>query len=153
MASHEAARLDEIASGDRRFAALYRDAARAFGLSESAMWVLYYVHVAGEPITQQELVERMALSKQTVNSAVSWLASNGYVALEMIPGTRNRKEVLLTDEGEELVGQTVARLRAAEERAVRKLGDARARSYVRLHDGFLAALEGEFESAGIRDGE
>ena len=145
--------LDQMAANDRRFGALYRDVAKAFGLSECAMWALYYIHLTEDTISQQDLVELMSVPKQTMNSAVSGLASKGLVELEPLPDARNRKSLRLTEAGVELAEQTVARLRAAEEGAVRVLGNKKARLYVELHNEFLTALNGELSKEGIRDAE
>ncbi|RLP10717.1 MarR family winged helix-turn-helix transcriptional regulator [Propionibacterium australiense] len=136
---------------DKLFAALYRQAASAFGVSECAMWVLYFIRGAEEPITQQELIELMMFPKQTINSAVSTLARRGYVALEPIPGTRNRKNVLLTPAGDAFASSTVERLLTAEERAVAVMGFEKAARYVALRDEFLEALQEEFTREGVLD--
>ena len=145
--------LDEMARCDRAFSALYREAARAFGLSEAAMWALYAVESADGPVSQRELARAMGLSKQTVNSAVASLANRGVVELRVVPGTRNRKDILLTEAGAELAALTVSRMREAEARAVRALGAERMRLYVGLHDELIAALSREFEKGGIRHAE
>ncbi len=145
--------LDQMAANDRKFGALYRDVAKEFGFSECAMWALYYIHLSEDPVSQQDLVELMSVPKQTMNSAVSGLTSKGLVELEPLSGTRNRKRLRLTEAGVELANQTVARLRAAEERAVQVLGDEKAQLYVELHDEFLAALSGELAREGIRDAD
>jgi len=49
--------LTEINAQEKRFGALYRQAAAGFGLSECAMWVLYFLTSAETPLTQQDLIE------------------------------------------------------------------------------------------------
>ena len=141
--------LNEMARCDRAFSALYREAAKAFGLSEAAMWALYAVEAADRPISQRELSGAMGLSKQTVNSAVASLSGRGLVELRPIPGTRNRKDIVLTESGEDLASRTVRRLRGAEMRAVGALGEAKARLFVEMHDEFIAALHQELLKEGI----
>ena len=145
--------LNEMARCDRAFGSLYREAAREFGLSEAAMWVLYSAASSGAPVSQCDLSGAMGLSKQTVNSAVASLEAKGLIELHPVPGTRNRKDIVLTEAGEELASRTVGRMREAEARAVESLGDDKARLYVELHDEFIATLEWEFEKEGIRHGE
>ena len=41
----------------------------------------------------------MFLPKQTVNSLIANFSKKGFVVLEHIPGTRNRKVIRLTEEG------------------------------------------------------
>ncbi|PHP52519.1 MarR family winged helix-turn-helix transcriptional regulator [Actinomyces ruminis] len=102
--------LDTMGRQDKRFAAIYRRAASAFGVSECAMWVLYFIRTAETPLTQHELIELMMFPKQTINSAVSSLVRRGYLRLEPIPGTHNCKHVQLTPAGEAFVRSTVERL-------------------------------------------
>ena len=145
--------LNELARCDRAFSTLYREAARAFGLSEAAMWALYAVESADGPISQRELAGAMGLSKQTVNSAVASLADKGLVELRPVPGTRNRKDIALTESGEDLVSRTVRRLRDAEARAVEALGEKKAKLFVDLHDEFICALHRELREEGIDLGD
>ena len=98
------------------------------------MWILYYVSIAEEDISQQELQELMMFPKQTINSAVSGLVKKGYVSLEMIPGTRNRKRILLTKEGEAFTENTVGKLVKAEINAMSEMGDEKMQQYIELHD-------------------
>ena len=63
--------LSEIAEEERLLDALYREAARRFGLPDCAMWVLYFLAISEEPVTQQGLCGLMMYPKQTVNSSVA----------------------------------------------------------------------------------
>ena len=141
--------LLEISAQEKRFGALYRQAAVAFGLSECAMWVLYFLISADEPLTQQELTERMMFPKQTINSAVSNLARKGYLELQVMPEMRSRKQIVLTPDGEELARSTIRKMRTAEERAVKAMGEEMMEQYIALHDAFLNQLYSEFKQKGI----
>ena len=70
----------------------------------------------------------------------------------MIPGTRNRKHILLTENGADLAENTVKRMRSAEESAVKKLGAEKMERYIALHEEFLSALLEEFGKEGITGG-
>ena len=152
MREETSAILAEMAKQDHAFGALYRGAAKEFGLSEAAMWVLYAVESSPDAVSQRELSGSMGMSKQTVNSAVASLAANGFLELRVVPGTRNRKDIVLTEMGKQLASATVARLRDAEARAVESLGPEKARLYVDLHDEFISALSSELVKEGIGHG-
>ena len=141
--------LSEISAQEKRFGALYRQAALHFGLSECAMWVLYSLISSDKPLTQQELGERMMFPKQTINSAVAGLVQKGWLELQPLPDSRSRKQLLLTPDGEELARNTVKKMRKAEERAVKTLGQEKMEQYIALHDEFLAQLQMRFEKKGI----
>ena len=134
---------------EKRFGALYRQAALQFGLSECAMWVLYFLISSDEPLTQHQLTEKIMFPKQTINSAVSNLARKGYLELQVMPEMRSRKQIVLTPDGEELARSTVRKMRTAEERAVKALRQEKIEQFIALHDAFLNQLYSEFEQKGI----
>ena len=141
--------LSEMNAQEKRFGALYRQAALQFGLSECAMWVLYFLISSDEPLTQHQLTEKIMFPKQTINSAVSNLARKGYLELQVMPEMRSRKQIVLTPDGEELARSTVRKMRTAEERAVKALRQEKIEQFIALHDAFLNQLYSEFEQKGI----
>ena len=78
------------------------DYAAHFGMNNTAFWVLYTLSRADKPVTQNDLCEEWFFPAQTINSAVSGLVKKELVQLEPIPGTRNRKSIVLTEAGREL---------------------------------------------------
>ena len=60
---------------------IYSAAARSFGLSESAMWILYFLRLNDGVCQQKELTSSLSQPKQTTNSAVKQLERDGYVTL------------------------------------------------------------------------
>jgi DNA-binding MarR family transcriptional regulator len=141
--------LSAMNAQEKRFGALYRQAAATFGLSECAMWVLYFLISSDEPLTQQELTERMMFPKQTINSAVMSLAQKDYLELRTVPEKRSTKQVVLSPEGEELALNTVKKMRTAEERAVKALGQEKIEQFIALHDEFLEQICTELERMNI----
>ena len=73
------------------------DYAAHFGMNNTAFWVLYTLSRADKPVTQNDLREEWFFPAQTINSAVSGLVKKELVRLEPIPGTRNRKSIVLTE--------------------------------------------------------
>jgi len=98
--------LLEISAQEKRFGALYRQAAVAF-------------------------------------------ARKGYLELQVMPEMRSRKQIVLTPDGEELARSTVRKMRTAEERALKAMGEEMMEQYIALHDAFLNQLYSEFEQKGI----
>ena len=60
---------------------IYSAAARSFGLSDSAMWILYFLRLNNGTCQQKELASSLSQPKQTTNSAVKQLERGGYVTL------------------------------------------------------------------------
>ena len=143
--------LTEIAIQEKQFDALYRNVSSRFALPDCPMWILYHLASTDHPLSQQDLIERMLFPKQTINSAVMYLVRRGWVELQVIPGTRNRKNVLLTASGKEMAQNTVARMRTAEERAAAYLGAEKMAAYSALYHEFYAAMLQEFQKEGFAD--
>ena len=143
--------LTEIGKQEKQFDALYRDVSSSFGLPDCSMWVLYYLASTADDISQQDLIEKMMFPKQTINSAVTALAGKGFVELSMIPGTRNRKKITLTDEGKKLSESTVLKMRQAECRAVERMGKDKMAQFTSLYHDFFNRLQIEFEKEGLID--
>ena len=143
--------LARTAAQEKQFDALYRQAGAAFALPDCAMWVLYYLSSAAEGLTQQDLIETMLFPKQTINSAVMKLAKQGLLELLLVPGTRNRKTIRLTEAGTALAERTVDRMYRAELRAAEAMGEARMRQFGELYAAFYTALRDEFRKEGLSD--
>jgi len=141
--------LSAMNTQEKRFGALYRQASSQFGLSECAMWVLYFLISSDDPLTQHELTERIMFPKQTINSAVISLAQKGYLELRSVPEKRSSKQVVLLPEGEQLALNTVKKMRTAEEGAVKALGQEKIEQFISLHDEFMEQICAELERMHI----
>ena len=136
--------LISMGKQEKQFDALYRSAASVFRFPDCSMWILYYLTMEGKPLTQHELIDRMMFSKQTIHSAVAWLARKGWVQLETIPSARTSKNILLTDEGQRVAEETVARILSAEARAVKAMGKEKMDQYITLHEELSTLLREAF---------
>lgn len=92
---------------------IYSAAARGFGLSESGMWILYFLRLNDGVCQQKELISSLSQPKQTTNSAVKQLERDGYVTLRSGSDRRCRL-VELTPEGNRLAERTSDHVIAAE---------------------------------------
>lgn len=125
--------------------AIYHNVAVKYGLSDTAMWVLYNIYLAEDVITQQELCRQCFFAKQTVNTAITGLIKNGYVELESIPGTRNQKKIMLTEKGVNLTEVTIKPLAEAEERAYEVLDSEEIKAYLDMTTRLTASLREKTE--------
>ena len=125
--------------------AVYHNVAVKYGMSDTVMMILYFASDEETVLTQQEICNACFLPKQTVNTAIAGLAQKGLVELELIPGTRNKKRILLTDAGRELAKNTTDRLYGAEIRAYGKLSAEELNSYLEMTRKLTAALREETE--------
>lgn len=88
--------------------AVYHEAALKFGLSDSAMLVLYTACSFGGSCLLSDICMLSGTSKQTVHSGVRKLQKEGIVSLEAVDG--RKKAVRLTGKGERLAERTAARV-------------------------------------------
>ncbi len=100
---------------------IYRTVVGRLGMSENEFWIWYALIVMGGSYTQQDICLMWSLSKQTVNTIISNMVRKGYASLEAIPGTRNRKEIHLTETGKAYGESSVLPIFDAEQRAMEKL--------------------------------
>lgn len=105
----------------KKYDELYHNVAQKYGLSDTALWLLYLICREEEPCTQNYLAEELYIPKQTVNSAITKLARDGYVELVQRPGPRNSKAVCLTTYGQEQCAKYVVPLIEAENRAFARM--------------------------------
>ena len=143
--------LLQIAAQEKQYAGLYRTIGSKLDLPDCTMWALYYLVSSDEPLTQQDLIEKMMFPKQTINSAIMNLVKNGYVELQVVPGTRNRKTILMTEAGRKLAEDTVKRMYEAELRAVGNMGEEKMERFSKLYSEFFDALHSEFRKEGLVD--
>lgn len=122
------------------YEALYRDVAACFELPPTAVWILYTLMDSNGEVAQQDLGEQWNFPKQTVNSTIQNLCRNGYITLSVIPGTRNRKSISLTEQGKILVEKTIRLLAEAEERAAAHLTEEERTLYLFLSEKFYNSL-------------
>ena len=145
--------LARLAEDERLLDAAYRSVARSFGMPDCAMWVLYFLAIADDPLTQQGLCDLMMYPKQTVNSAVTKLKAQGLVELAPASGMGHGKHVVLTKAGAEAAKDTVLRLRAAEERALASMGREAMARFSQLYRQFREAVQAELASEGFIDAQ
>ncbi len=129
----------------KEYDSIYHNAAVKYGLSDSAMWILFVVSDAGKAYTQQDLCRECWFPKQTINTALNNLIKDGCAELEAIPGTRNRKRIILTDKGRELAENTVERLKKAEHAAFRRFTDEELNGYLDMSERINRYLREEIE--------
>ncbi len=77
--------------------AVYHEIAVRLGLSDSVMLILYALEDAGGQIPLTTIYRQTGASKQTINSALRKLETDGHILLRMADG--KRKIVCLTESG------------------------------------------------------
>lgn len=119
--------------------AVYHEAALKFGLSDSAMLVLYAICNNGESCLLSDIIHLSGTSKQTINSALRKLEAEGIVYLEAVNG--KQKRVYLTKKGWELADHTVIRLLDIENSIYDSWSPEEMALYLTLTQRYLTALK------------
>lgn len=111
---------------------IYHDIAQHYGLSDSVHWILYMMYENEDGISQTELCETWHLSKQTVNSAISSMIQKEWVSLESIPGTKNRKNIVLTEKGRSFCKKVIGEIKQIEKNAFSRMSNEERELFITL---------------------
>ncbi len=121
---------------------LYRSAAARFGISVSALDILYALWEE-DGCSQKRICELCFVSKQTVNSSLRKLEREGFVTLSDL-GTRE-KQVFLTEKGHALAKRSAARVVEAEKKALTVFDEQERETIVRLGERYIRSLKANME--------
>ena len=123
---------------------IYRELAARFDLNDATFWILHIISShSADPLTQSDLSTEWFIPLQTVHSAVQTLVKRGLLHLAGIPGTKNRKQILLTEEGRLFASKVVDRVDEIEKSAFMHLTPEERDTYLHLFKKHLAALRAE----------
>lgn len=139
--------LEDLNQQIKELSGIYHKAAVRLGISDNEFWVWYTVFVMGEEYSQQDICEIWSLPKQTVNSVVMNMVKRGFIKLEVVPGTRNRKLLRLTDNGKSY-GETVVRpIFEAEYRTIARLTEEERQLCISLLSKYIRYLREELHES------
>lgn len=119
--------------------AAYHEAALKLGLSDSALLILYTICNHGEACLLQDITRLSGISKQTINSALRKLESEGIVYLESFCG--RKKRVCLTEKGKVFVKSTVCRVIDMENAIFGSWTEAERKQYIELTQKYLLSFK------------
>ena len=102
---------------------IYRDVIKHLDITESEFWIWYTLVAMDGEYTQQDISAIWSLPKQTVNTLITRMRLKKFAYLEVVPGTRNRKIVRLTEEGRKFGEKMIFPISNAEERAFENISN------------------------------
>lgn len=123
--------------------ALYHTAISHTEITDNEFWIWYSLIVVEGDQSQQSICSAWSLSKQTVNRVVSQMVKKGYAVLEMVPGTRNRKAIRLTDTGRKYGENLILPIFTAEQRALSRLSMDEITACTKAFEKYLGILKEE----------
>lgn len=117
----------------------YQQTAKQLGMSDSAFWILYMLYDYNDGITQSEICSLSCFPKQTINSSLKNLASDGII--QFAQGTDGRsKKIVLTAAGHELMKKTIIKVRRTEHEALNRMSDEEKEILISALDKFTRLL-------------
>lgn len=122
---------------------IYSRLASKLGMTDTAFWVLYAIAHSEEPMTQNDLCGDFFFPVQTIHSAINNLRKDGLVELQVIPGTRNRKAILLTEKGKIFVANTINKADEIEKNAFLCFNEEERELYLSLFKRHIEYLKAE----------
>ena len=96
-------------------------------------------------MTQNDLCSDFFFPVQTIHSAINNLRKDGLLELQVIPGTRNRKAILLTEKGQTFVTNTISKADEIEKNAFLHFDEAERERYLSLFRRHIDYLKNEVE--------
>ena len=131
----------------------YRQYATQKGVSETTLWLLYFLCEQGGSCEQRALCRSLLDTPQTVNSSLKKLEQQGLIALKLVAGSRKNKEVSLTEAGEQFAKTIVLPLMAAEQQSFSDLSEREQLQMLTLMQKHQELLRMELERAACIDPE
>lgn len=147
MNDHIKEQIEVLNQQVKELTGIYHEAAVKFGISDNEFWVWYSLLILEGEYSQQDICDLWTLPKQTVNSVVSNLIKKGFVLLETVPGTRNRKIIRLTEAGRNFGETVVLHIYDAEHRTIEKLSDEERQTCIALLGKYINLLREEIHES------
>lgn len=110
---------------------IYRGIAKTLGLNESVFWILYCLRGSGKNVTQSFMCSMMLEPKQTINTALKKMESDGLIFFSD-SGDKRSKYIYLTEKGAALAKNTVDRVIVAERTAMEMMTEDEQRQFLEL---------------------
>lgn len=131
--------------------AAYHDMSYRLGLSDSAMQILYTICDCGQDgiCPLQTICRQTGLAKQTVNSALRKLETEGILYLEPV-GTKG-KNICLTDAGKQLAENTAVRMINAENEIWASWRTEDVETYLALTEKFLREFQQKTKELKVKE--
>ena len=122
---------------------VYGKLASKQGMTDTAFWVLYAITHAEGPLTQNDLCNGFFFPVQTIHSAIGKLHGDGLLDLQVIPGAKNRKAIILTEKGKAFAAATISKADEIEKNALLYFSAEERKLYLSLFKRHIEYLKSE----------
>lgn len=124
--------------------ALYHEVAVKYGLSDSAMNILYTIYEQGEGCTQSDVYRLSGISRQTINSAIKKMEREEWIYLK--PGKAKQMHIFLTKQGMQMMKEKLMPLIHAEHKALERMMEPEQAELFRLTQKFMEYFREEIRA-------
>lgn len=101
---------------------VYEEWAKAHGLSDAGLFILFDSLEQPHSCTQKNISKRWLVPKQTINMALKDFERKGFVQLLPMPEDKRNKLIHLTEAGREYATHIISELRQTELTAIAEIG-------------------------------
>lgn len=136
--------IDVINQHIKELNSLYHIAAVKSGVSDGEICVWSMLLTTDKEYSQQDLCELLFLPKQTINSIISGMKKKGYISLEHVPGTKNRKVIRLSDNGRNYGQNNIMWIFEAEQHAMSDTDPHEISALTSMLEQYIHNLKKEF---------
>ena len=143
MSKHLSKKMLELNEIMKETDDLYRNLAKKFKMSDCMIWILYILREDDRSVTQSDICNMMCMPKQTVNSSLKKMESEGYIELLNINDKRS-KQVCLTEKGVDLANNTVEIIISKENNALSKMDKEEQALFINLFKKYKDLLKESF---------
>ena len=143
MSKHLSKKMLELNEIMKETDDLYRNLAKKFKMSDCMIWILYILREDDRSVTQSDICNMMYMPKQTVNSSLKKMESEGYIELLNINDKRS-KQVCLTEKGVDLAHNTVDIIISKENNALSKMDKEEQALFINLFKKYKDLLKESF---------
>lgn len=143
MSKHLSKKMLELNEIMKETDDLYRNLAKKFKMSDCMIWILYILREDDRSVTQSDICNMMYMPKQTVNSSLKKMESEGYIELLNINDKRS-KQVCLTEKGIDLANNTVDIIISKENNALSKMDKEEQALFINLFKKYKDLLKESF---------
>lgn len=137
--------IDNINMKIKKLDSLYRTAALRSGVADGEVCIWSALFHNDKEYSQHDLCMLLSLPRQTVNSLVSGMRRRGYVDLEHMPGTRNRKVIRLTPSGQAFCEDEIKWLFEAEQAAMESASPEEIQICISMLEKYIARFRAELD--------
>lgn len=132
----------------RKLNGLNKQRVESFGLNNLESIILFHIDKISD-LTQKDLVEKLQVPKQTINSLILNLKENNLIDMCASDKDKRIKILVLTDEGKKEVTKVAESLRSSNKKIYDKLGEDKVKEIQANINDLIEAVEENIKKEDI----